>query len=165
MRVIYHRSRMTANKQNKHTFKISGVSLILWIWHKRRLHILYIVPVNCLEEWHLLHFFIRWPDIWIHGQQLFHCLNGFQWKCFIVLRIFNIWKGQIVWINTVELCEIAKLANSLLLKIFSKTFWGVSSLNGGTPVMNSYKHTPSDHQSTAGPWLCLREMSIILVEM
>ena len=33
--------------------------------------------------------------------------------------------------------------------MFSKTFSGVSSENGGTPVTNSYKHTPNPHQSTA----------------
>ena len=34
-------------------------------------------------------------------------------------------------------------------KILSNTFSGVSSEKGGTPVTNSYKHTPNPHQSTA----------------
>ena len=34
-------------------------------------------------------------------------------------------------------------------KILSKTFSGVSSEKGGTPVTNSYKQTPRPHQSTA----------------
>lgn len=39
-------------------------------------------------------------------------------------------------------------ANPPLFRIFWKTSWGVSSLNGGTPVRNSKRHTPSAHQST-----------------
>lgn len=41
-----------------------------------------------------------------------------------------------------------KVRNPPLLRIFWKTNWGVSSLNGGTPVRNSNRHTPSAHQST-----------------
>ena len=34
-------------------------------------------------------------------------------------------------------------------KILSNTASGLSSEKGGTPVTNSYKHTPNPHQSTA----------------
>ena len=44
----------------------------------------------------------------------------------------------------------SKLMNLPLCIMWLKTSSGVSSLNGGTPVRNSYKQTPSDHQSTAG---------------
>lgn len=40
---------------------------------------------------------------------------------------------------------------SPLLRMFSNTALGVSSLNGGIPVINSYKHTPRAHQSTPDP--------------
>ena len=43
-----------------------------------------------------------------------------------------------------------RLSSSPLSMMWLKTNSGVSSLNGGTPVRNSYKQTPSDHQSTAG---------------
>lgn len=52
--------------------------------------------------------------------------------------------------------------NKLLrLKMFSNTCCGVSSLNGGIPVMNSNRHTPSDHQSTAAPCFWLKKFEKI----
>lgn len=51
--------------------------------------------------------------------------------------------------------EKEKPQYSLRFRMFSNTCCAVSSLNGGIPVINSNKHTPSDHQSTATPcfWL------------
>lgn len=54
--------------------------------------------------------------------------------------------------------------NLLRLRMFSNTCCGVSSLNGGIPVINSNKHTPNDHQSTAALCFCLKlnEMSLLI---
>lgn len=50
--------------------------------------------------------------------------------------------------------SVERKPNPPLLRMFWKTSWGVSSLNGGTPVRNSKRHTPSAHQSTmqSGRW-------------
>lgn len=146
--------------------EIACICWIFWLRYKWRLCILKIVPINWFEEHHLLHFFGWWPIIWIHGQKLFDGINGFGWKRLIGLIPLDIWK---VVQNTSQNSNYDPIQmafkvifpfvcfNVLRFKIFSNTCCGVSSLNGGMPVINSKRQTPSDHQSTAAPCFWLKE--------
>lgn len=68
--------------------------------------------------------------------------------------------------HIISVISLGRNVNDLLrFKMFSNTCCGVSSLNGGIPVINSKRQTPSDHQSTAAPCFWLEKKRIIYIIM
>ena len=97
--------------------------------------------------------FKLWPIDRFKGQKRLNAFGGIHWQSFVRVWPGNFWKEarDRIWRHWCLNKLSEKHLSKPRLRMFWKTACGVSSLNGGTPVRNSNKHTPSAHQSTGYP--------------